>query len=88
MDDFKAEKTITLDDLDIVLSLLEAYQETMPKEDEDKASVDKLVDTLYDFTDRISSRCEYTSGNEWPEELEIHLTCTQEDIKKITSQEK
>ncbi len=82
MDDFKIEHILTLDDLDIVLSLLEAYQENMSKDDEDKKAVDHLVESLYDFTDRISARSEYTTGVEWPENLELHLTCSDEDIKK------
>ena len=87
MEDFKAEKTLTLDDLDIIISLLEAYQETMPKDDEDAPSVNRLVEELNDFTDVVSSRAEYTAGIEMPDDLTLHLTCSQEDIKKLTSSE-
>lgn len=84
MDNFKSEEEITLDDLDILISLLEAYQETMDKNDDDKEAVKNLVNKLNDFSDRVASRCEYIAGLDWPEDLKLHLSCCDEDIKKLT----
>ena len=73
----------TLDELDLIQAAMESLAEALPEKYEDKALADIIVEKLSDFTDKISEMSEYLNGNDWPEELETHLECTQKDFDKI-----
>lgn len=76
---------LTLDELDIITCMLEGYQENMSKDDEDKETVNNLVEKFFEFTDKISSLSEYITGDDWPETAEAELSIDEQSIKEAAS---
>jgi len=76
---------LTLDELDLITCMLEGYQENIPENDEDKPSIDGLVEKFFEFTDKISSLSEYITGEDWPETAEAELSIDEEAIKKAAA---
>lgn len=81
----KLSINLTLDELDIITCMLEGYQENMPENDEDKNTVDGLVDKFFEFTDKISSLSEYLTGDDWPENAAATLSIDEDSIKKAVA---
>lgn len=76
----KIETQITLDDLDVIGSLLDGIVESMDKDDEDKKSLEALAEKIADFTDKVCSLSEYTTGDDWPENLPVTISCKKSDL--------
>lgn len=81
------EIQFTLDELDLISSCVEALQQNLNDADDDKPVVDAVMEKLVDFTDKVGAMAEYMTGNDFPENLVTHLTCSEEDIKKSLEQQ-
>ncbi len=68
------ETKITLDDLDVLATLLDGVVEGMYKDDEDRPSLEALSEKLNDYPDKICSLSEYKTGDDWPENLAVTLS--------------
>ncbi len=75
------ETKISLDDLDLLSAVLEGFTESLDPNDEDRPAIETLLGKLTEFTDKICSLTEYLTGSDWPENLELTISCNKNDIR-------
>ena len=76
------ETKITLDDLDLLTTVLDGFSQSLDESDEDRPAIEALLENLADFTDKICSLSEYRTGSDWPGEVELTISCLTDSIGK------